>query len=96
MRTRLSPAAEADLRDIWAFGALHWGADQADAYLDRLAARLLWLGGNSGLWRPRPELAPGLFCYPQESHLVFFRRSGRDLLEIVRILHRRMDVERHL
>jgi len=31
-----------------------------------------------------------------KSHLIFYRKSKRSTVEIIRILHQRMDIENHL
>ncbi|NBP51350.1 MAG: type II toxin-antitoxin system RelE/ParE family toxin, partial [Actinobacteria bacterium] len=41
------------------------------------------------------DLRDGYFKYPVGAHLVFYRVSESELV-IVRILHQRMDVSRHL
>jgi toxin ParE1/3/4 len=95
---RLSRRAEADLVAIWAYSAEHWSADQADRYIDALLSRFAWLSDNDALWKPRPDLGEGLYSYPQQSHVIYFRALGDapDLFEIVRVLHGRMEPVRHI
>ena len=90
---RISPAAERDLGDIWRYSHRTWGAAQADRYTDGLLLRFEWLTQNRPLWRPRDDIQPGLFSCAEHSHVIFFRAS-REGLEIVRVLHGRMDVKR--
>lgn len=94
MRVRVSSPARSDLAAIWAYSSATWGDAQADAYVDRLRTRFQWLAGNERLWRPRPELAAGIFGWTERSHLILFRRFDRGI-EIVRVLHARMDIDRH-
>jgi toxin ParE1/3/4 len=42
------------------------------------------------------DVKPGYFRATVRSHLVIFRRDDSGLVIVVRILHGRMDVERHL
>jgi plasmid stabilization system protein ParE len=42
-----------------------------------------------------PMFRADISKYAVGSHLVFYRETGHDIV-IVRILHQRMDVERHL
>jgi len=41
-------------------------------------------------------IAPGYFKFPNTSHIIFYRQISDDHIEIVRILHKRMDVELRL
>lgn len=89
-----SPAAEADINEIWDYSAENWGPDQADRYTDELrdACHALAAGRRQG----RPvEVRPGYLKLSTGSHMIYFRDLG-DLLEIMRVLHGRRHVERHL
>ena len=95
---RLSVQAETDLADIWVYSAEQWNLEQADQYIDALLSRFDWLCDNPQLWRPRPDITEGLYSYPQQSHVIYFRAQGdpRGLIEIVRVLHGRMEPARHV
>ncbi|MDW9912377.1 type II toxin-antitoxin system RelE/ParE family toxin, partial [Sinorhizobium meliloti] len=41
------------------------------------------------------DVRPGYLKYPAGSHIVYFRNRG-DRIDIIRILHGRMDAQRHL
>jgi toxin ParE1/3/4 len=95
---RLSVRAEADLAEIWAYSAEKWNLGQADRYIDALLSRFDWLCDNPQLWKPRPDITEGLYSYPQQSHVIYFRALGDPpgLIEIVRVLHGRMEPARHV
>ena len=95
---RLSVRAEADLAEIWVYSAEQWTLEQADRYIDALVSRFDWLCENPQLWKPRPDITEGLYSYRQESHVIYFRPQGDspDLIEIVRVLHGRMEPARHV
>jgi toxin ParE1/3/4 len=63
-----------------------------------LVSRFAWLSANSALWQPRTDLGEGLHSYPQQSHVIYFRSCGDapDLIEIVRVLHGRMEPAKHI
>lgn len=93
-RLVFSPAAVADLDHIWDYTAEKWSVEQADNYVEDIwtACRALADGLKTG----RPvEVRAGYRKYRTGSHLVFYREDSRRL-EVVRILHSRMDTERHL
>lgn len=88
------PAAERDMRDIWFYTAEHWGIDQAKRYTNEIMDVCHALA--SGLKQGRPvDACPGYLKYLSGSHVVYFRDSGNSL-EIVRVLHGRMDAPSRL
>ncbi len=89
-----SPAAEADIEGIWDYSAVTWGPDQADRYTDEIrdACQALAAGRKRGR---AVDVRPGYLKLSTGSHMICFRDRG-DRLEIIRILHGRQDVERHL
>jgi len=95
---RLSSRAEADLAEIWIYCAEQWDLGQADRYVDALVSRFEWLCDNPALWKPRQDIAEGLHSYPQQSHVIYFRAHGDvpEVIEIVLVLHRRMDPASHV
>ena len=95
MTYRISKPARRDLDNIWRYTETNWGIQQADRYVDALLTRFVWLTMNKPMWSKRQEVADGLYSYNQEHHIIFFR-GGNDAIEIVRVLHRRMDFSGHL
>lgn len=94
MQYHVTSPAEEDLVEIWRYTLRKWGEEQADLYIDTLLLRFIWLTENPSLWKPRPELFPDVYSYAHKSHVVFFRASD-DIMEILRILHEKMDFPRH-
>ena len=91
----LTPAAKADLREIWLYTLENWGEAQADRYLFQLEECCERLVEHPELGRPRDELRRGYRSLLEGSHLIIYRYH-LDRIEIIRVLHRRMDPERHL
>jgi toxin ParE1/3/4 len=93
---RLTPAAEADLDDIWQYTMRTWSAKRADSYTDEFfdGFELLVYNPNSG--RKVEGFGGRYRRLLVQHHLVFYvvEQSG-DIL-IIRILHERADVSRHL
>ncbi len=91
----LSPRAHADLDEIWDYTADRWGLDQAETYTRQLAKDIQTVADSPTLGRECNEVRAGYRQYPSGSHVLFYRlaESGVD---IVRILHERMDYERHI
>ena len=97
-----APAALARFADILEYTIQNFGEVQADAYTARLAARIEALAAGTGP-RARPcELlmqgvrdASGLTWYREGSHFLILREKS-DTLEVVEILHGRMNLDEHL
>lgn len=88
-----SPAAEADLGEIWDYTADRWGPGQADSYTDAIRDTCYALA--RGTKQGRPSVLPSFQKYLCGSHVVYFLDYA-DRLDVIRILHQRQDAERHL
>ena len=91
---QISPRAETDLEEIWLYTFEHWSVEQADRYQNQIIAVIgeLAAGGKTG----RPvHVREGYYKYPVGSHFVFYRLSDASL-DVIRILHQRMDVAAQL
>ena len=93
-RVTYSPAAITDIDGIWDYTAETWGLDQADCYTDVIRDACNDL--SAGVKRGRAvDVRNGYLKYAVGKHIVFFVRSG-DGVAVIRVLHQRMDTERHL
>lgn len=95
MKWRLSAPARADLDGIWHYTSEHWSQAHADRYIDALIMRMVWLTKNESLWINRNDIRDDLFSFREGRHVIFFQSRGTTI-SIVRILHDRMDVTRHI
>jgi toxin ParE1/3/4 len=95
MSAILSPRAKQDIGEIWDYTATHWDIDQAEHYIRQIQAVVRTLAHNPTIGRPCDEIRRGYCKYPAGSHVVFHRHVP-DGIEIVRVLHNRMDTERQL
>lgn len=92
MSYRLTPEAEQDLRGIWLYTRSTWGLKKANDYLTQLESCFTGLCENPELGRRRDEIRLGYRSVPQKQHVVFYRDNDQQI-EIVRVLHGRMDVD---
>jgi toxin ParE1/3/4 len=92
---RLTPAAQRDLSEIWDFTEQEWGVRQAETYLEDIKGAVERVAAIPDRGRSCDEVRAGYRVYPSGKHLIFYipRDSGVD---IIRILHQRMDPSRHL
>ena len=91
----LSPRAQADLEDIWDYSAEIWGHDRAERYIRDLWGAIKSVAANPQRGRSCEEVRAGYFKYAIGSHFLFYRRTANGI-DVVRILHQRMDFEQHL
>jgi len=104
---RLAAAADADVHDILRWTTETFGTGQARAYAETLSAAVEALTAGPGIVgvRSREDIAEGLFTLHvarnrrKGRHFLIFRLSrmeGREVIEVLRILHDAMDISRHL
>jgi toxin ParE1/3/4 len=91
---RLTPLAGSDLEDIWRYTFEHWSFEQANLYHRDLVPTMEALARGDKTGRAC-TVRDGYFQYAVGSHLVFWRETNATL-DVIRILHQRMDVGRHL
>ena len=92
----LSPAARADLEEIWDYTAGRWDVDQAEEYLRGLQHASERAAANPRVGRACDEIRPGYRKLAAGSHTLYYRVSADGIVDVVRVLHERMDVDRHL
>lgn len=92
---RLTPAAQRDLSSIWDFTEERWGSRQAEKYIREIEAAIVRIDEDPDRGRLREEIREGYRSYVVGSHIVFYVLTARHL-EVVRILHQRMDFGHHL
>ncbi len=93
---KLTNKAVADLNGIWEYTAGKWSEKQADKYYRELIESCKWIADNPKLGKNYEGVTPTLFGFKENKHIIFFRTSEKDLIEITRILHERMDLKNSL
>lgn len=94
-RLEFTPKARRDIEEIWVYSLERFGLDKAEAYLRGIqrAAETVTEDPRRGVGCD--EIRAGYRKFSVGSHVLFFRASAIRVV-IVRILHQRMDFERHL
>jgi toxin ParE1/3/4 len=95
LRIVILPKAQADIVDIAAYTLANWGDRQMARYVDNLHERFVGLAKHPEMGRRRDEIGRGYRSIVHGSHIVFYRLEDRNLV-IVRVLHGRMNPERHI
>ncbi|GAA3776559.1 type II toxin-antitoxin system RelE/ParE family toxin [Microbacterium kribbense] len=92
---RLTPAAVRDLSSIWDFTAQRWDARQAESYVTEIRSAIERVAADPERGRTCDEIREGYRRYGIGSHLIFYVESAHGV-DVIRILHQRMDPTRHL
>ena len=92
---RLSPEAKKDLLAIRAYTQNKWGNQQARKYIDALEKKCAELAQSPHIGRERPEIKSGYRSLAEGKHVIFYR-VGDGGIDILRILHGRMDIEHRM
>ena len=90
----LSPLAEADLENIWSYTVETWSWEQAENYHAGFLRVFDALAKDEVKGRDT-DIRNGYLKYAVGSHFIYYRPTGSGI-EIIRILHKRMDVGLHL
>ena len=93
-RFRVSSAARKDLLRIGRFTEHKWGTAKRNHYLGQLDEAFELISENDSIGIVCDNVVPGYRKFPEGSHVIYYRVT--DMVEIIRILHERMDPDSHL
>lgn len=93
---RISKQAIDDLNDIWVYTFHKWSKKQADRYYDLIIGEIEFIADNYLIGKSAEETRKNYRVTKIKSHLIFYRKVENGLVEIVRILHQRMDIKKRL
>jgi len=91
----LTEIARADLKSIRRYSERTWGSDRTTQYMADLRDTMKGLLAGTVISRNRNDLRPGLQMATSGRHRVFFEVDQSRIL-VLRVLHDRMDYQRHL
>jgi toxin ParE1/3/4 len=94
MEFRVSAKALKDLRAIGRYTQRKWGKDQRNKYLSMLDAGFHTIAHSPEVGINCEYIRSGYRKYYVGRHLIFYRHR-KLYIEIIRILHDRMDISRH-
>jgi toxin ParE1/3/4 len=92
----LTNKAKSDLKAIGSYTQNTWGKRQRDIYLTTLDKAFHALATDHLKGRDCGEIRSGYRKHQVGKHIIFYREINTNLIEVVRILHERMDIEAHL
>jgi toxin ParE1/3/4 len=89
----LTKRALVDLVGIGSYTQKHWGREQRNDYLTMLDSCFQRLAADPLTGKNCSEIRQGYRKMNAGSHVIFYRQKRSGKIEIVRILHGRMDIE---
>ncbi|MGJ8732450.1 MAG: type II toxin-antitoxin system RelE/ParE family toxin [Cellulophaga sp.] len=85
-----------DLENIWIYTFKKWTKEQADRYYDLIMAEIDFISDNYLIGKSAEQTRKNYRVTKIKSHLIFYRKVENEIVEIVRILHQRMDIKKQL
>ncbi len=85
-----------DLNDIWNYTFEKWSEKQADKYYAALEFACKEIGEDPELGREYTGISRDLLGLKSGKHIIFYQLIAEDEIEVIRILHERMDLKNRL
>ncbi len=85
-----------DLSDIWEYTSETWSESQAIKYYEAIKQASLDISQDISQGREYTEISRNLLGYRINSHIIFYHFVAASEIEVIRILHERMDLKRQL
>jgi toxin ParE1/3/4 len=91
----ITKKAVSDLEEIWFYTVEKWSVAQADRYYSLIFDEIDYICKNINSGKPMDHVRKGYRTAKVKSHLIFYRITN-EAVEIIRILHERMDIDRQM
>ena len=91
----ISKKAVADLEEIWLYTVEKRSVEQADRYYNLIVDEINYICKNINAGKSMEHVRKGYRASKVKSHLIFYKVLN-DTVEVIRILHERMDIENRL
>lgn len=97
MRYKLSGKAAEDIESIWLYTFENWSLEQADRYVNLIFDEIEYIAANPEAGKDYSHIRKNYRCSKVKSHFFFYRLAAKEkVVEIIRVLHERMDIENRL
>lgn len=94
---KISVEAEKDLEKIWAYTFETWSIEQADRYINQIFEEIEYIAINPEEGKDFGYVRKGYLRTKVKYHYLFYKIDiNNQIVEIIRILHQRMDIENRL
>ena len=89
---KVSRRARDDLIAIGRFTQIEWGTAQRNKYLKQMDDCFHQIAATPDIGTTCDYLKTGYRKFPQGSHIIFYKQNRNGKVEIIRVLHKSMDV----
>jgi toxin ParE1/3/4 len=97
MKYKITNLARQDIENIWLYTFENWSIEQADRYLNLIIDEIEYIAQKPDSGFDFSSVRKGYYCSRIKSHFIFYKIDHKnDVVEIIRILHQRMDIENRL
>jgi toxin ParE1/3/4 len=93
---RISKEAIRDINTIWLYTFKKWPKAQADRYYQLIIDEIEFTSENYYTGKSLDNTRKNYSYSSVKSHLVFYRKQENHPIEIIRVLHQKMDKKKHL
>ena len=92
----ISVKALEDLNNIWIYTAENWSVEQANRYYNLIVDEIEYVLENFEVTKDFGNIRKNYKFSKVKSHLVFYKKTENTEMEVVRILHERMDIKNRI
>lgn len=92
----ISEKALEDLNNIWICTAENWSVDQANRYYNLIVDEIEYVSDNFETANDFGNVRKNYKYSKVKSHLMFYKKTENTVMEVVRILHERMDIRNRI
>ena len=92
----ISEKALEDLKNIWIYTAENWSVEQANRYYNLIVDEIEYVSENFEIAKNFENIRKNYKYSKVKSHLVFYKKTLNSEMEVVRILHERMDIKNRI
>lgn len=92
----ISSEALSDLEEIWIYTLKKWSKEQADRYYSLLIEDIEFLQSNYYTGKSAEYIRPGYRVSFVKSHIIFYKLVDDQKLEVIRILHQSVNIDKWL
>ena len=96
MKYLISEKANQDIEKIWLYTFENFSLEQADRYYNLIIDEIEFISENFESGKSVDYIKKGYRASIVNSHIIFYKKSRRNIVEIIRVLHQRMDIENRI
>ncbi len=85
-----------DLNIIWNYTFEKWSERQADKYYATIKMACNGIGENPDIGKEYEGVCKNLLGLKSGKHIIFYQQRSNERIEIIRILHERMDLKNRI